>query len=118
MMITPLKCPRHRVPPPKKKRGNELIYPKTHTHTQKNKRQKTKTNMHSHKTELLSQHSHTTLHTNQKCRDGDMIYARQINKTIIEKSEGLKIKSAFLKMPPELPLAFSNFVLSVPLNFK
>ena len=42
----------------------------------RNKTKKTKKKMHSHQTETLSQHSraHTTLHTNQKCRDGDMIY--------------------------------------------
>ena len=54
----------------KKWGGGRANLPKKHTHKTL-KGQKTKTNMHSHPTEMLSQHSHTTLHINKKCRDGD-----------------------------------------------
>ena len=46
-----------------------------------------------------------------------MIYVGQINKNKTEKLGGLKIEGQFLKMLPQLPLAFSNFILSVPFNF-
>ena len=47
-----------------------------------------------------------------------MIYVGQINKKKkTEKLGGLKIKGPFLKMLPQLPLTFSNFILSVPFDF-
>ena len=67
----------------RKKIPFSALFWSTQTNKQ-NKGQKTKTNMHSHKTEMLSQHSHTTphttLHTHWNCRKGDMIYVGQINK--------------------------------------
>ena len=98
----PLIHPRHKVPPPKK-REQAIIYQRKKNI--QNKGQKTKTNMLLHPTEMLSQHSHTvtplsSLYTNQKCRDSDMIYVGQINKNITENLGGFKIKGPFLKMLP------------------
>ena len=58
-----------------------------------------------------SHNTHTqlsSLHAIEKCRNGDMIYVGQINKNKTEKLEGLKIKGPFLKMLPQVPVAFSN----------
>ena len=97
----PLIHPRHRVlffqkkgtnynlpPPPKYRRQR-----KTCTRTE----QKCSHNTH---TQLSS------FHTNQKCRDGDMIHVGQINKNITEKLGGIKIKGPFLEMLPQLPPCF------------
>ena len=59
---------------------------------------------------------HTTIHPNQKCAYIWWYDQSRANKQIY-KWWRFKIKGPFLKMLPQLPFAFSSFILSVPLNF-
>ena len=105
----------------RKKKRKRLIYCKNHTkqgtelediHTFTRTQPKTLTAL----THNIPHKPHTTIHPNQKCAYIWWYDQSRANKQIY-KWWRFKIKGPFLKMLPQIPFAFNNFILSVPLNF-